>query len=203
MRKVIIAAAAASAMALVAMPAAAQDWYAQVNTGVSIGKADVNAALNNEAGSGNIDLKPGFLVGAAGGVAVGNGLRLELEGVFDQNKLKDVPVKNMNAAAFANVLYDFNMGNMSPYIGAGVGYSSTTLKVDSEEAHDQGVAWQVRAGVTIPVNKAFSVDVGYRYMDLAKFSADVTDGSDTASVKFDPKVHALTVGARFKLGAGA
>ena len=94
MRKMIIAAAAASAMALVAMPAAAQDWYAQVNAGVSMGKADASAGINDTGVSGDVDLKPGFLVGAAGGAALGNGLRLELEGLFDQNKLKDTDAKD-------------------------------------------------------------------------------------------------------------
>jgi opacity protein-like surface antigen len=203
MRKVIFAAAAASVMALAAMPAAAQDWYAQVNTGVSTGKADASAGLNDEGVSGDVDLKPGFLVGAAGGVALGNGLRLELEGLYDQNKLKHTDVKNMNATAFANVLYDFNVGGMTPYVGAGVGYSSTSLKQGGDSIHDQGTAWQLRAGVTVPVNEVLSVDIGYRYMDLGKFNATVTDGTDTVSLKLDPKVHALTVGARFKLGAGA
>lgn len=203
MKKVILAATAASAMALAAMPAAAQDWYAQVNTGVSVGKADANAAINDVGGSGKIDLKPGFLVGAAGGVALGNGLRLELEGLFDQNRVKDAHVKDMNAAAFANVLYDFNVGGMKPYVGAGIGYGSTSLKRGGNSVSDQGTAWQVRAGVTVPVNDVLSLDIGYRYMDLGKFNATVTDGTDTANLKFDPKVHALTVGAHFKLGTGA
>ena len=195
MRKVILAAAAASAMALAAMPAAAQDWYAQVNTGVSTGKVDVTV----DGDSGDADLKTGFGVGAAGGVALGNGLRAELEGIFNRNDFSDQvdgeTLKGSAATAFVNVLYDFQLGGISPYVGAGVGYGSTSLKVDEDSVHDQGVAWQLRAGASFPVNDVLTVDAGYRYMNLAHFKDE--------GIKIEPTLHMLTVGARFKLGAGA
>jgi opacity protein-like surface antigen len=218
-------AAAASALAFAAMPAAAADWYAQVNAGYSVSsQADASLSFvpddDEEEGmsaSGELDLDNGFVVGAAAGVSVGNGLRVEGEAILtnnDMDGIEELGVESIDAssaAAFVNVLYDFNMGAVTPYVGAGVGFGSTSLEVDGDSVHDEGMAWQVKAGVSYPVNDTLTLDVGYRYMNMASWEqsigdADIDDDPDagpgTIGVEIEPTSHILTVGARFKLGAG-
>ncbi|HEX5777142.1 MAG TPA: outer membrane beta-barrel protein [Caulobacteraceae bacterium] len=225
MKKTIFAASAAIAL-LAAMPAAAQDWYAQINAGMTVSsEADVRvdfvsdddpAENFDEGADGDID--NGFAVGAAAGVALGGGLRVEGEFFYTSNDLGgieelDIDDVEMNHAAFfANVLYDFQLGGVSPYIGAGVGYGSTTFDIDGDSVHDEDTAWQVKAGATFPVNDSLTIDVGYRYMDMAAwendFDVDLDEEDDEAGagvlgLEFEPTAHAITVGARFKLGGAA
>jgi len=227
MRKVIFTAAAVSAMAFAAMPAAAQGWYAQVNVGGTVkAKADArlsftpdDTTVDPSSISGDGDIDNGFGVGAAAGYAMGNGVRVEGETFYTTNDLggfKDLGVEDVklqHMGFFANVLYDIPMsGSFQPYVGGGVGYGSTTFNVDSNEQHDQGAAWQLKAGVSYPLNDSLSLDLGYRYMHMADWQGSI-DGVDlddtpdvgpgTVGVKFKPSAHILTIGARFKLGGAS
>lgn len=224
--KKILFAAAASALVFAAMPAAAGEWYAQVNVGATVQtEADVNLTFtpddtdfdpSSESGEGDID--NGFAVGAAAGVVLGGGLRLEGEALFSSNDLggiEELDVDNVelnHMAAFANLIYDFQVGGVTPYVGAGIGYGSTTFDVDGESIHDEDTAWQIKAGASFPVNDTLTIDVGYRYISMAAWEesfddVDIDDSPDagpgTLGFEFEPTAHALTVGARFKLGAGA
>lgn len=225
MKKTLFAATAAIAM-LAAMPAAAADWYAQVNAGYSVSsQADATLTFVPDdtdedamSASGDFDLDNGFVVGAAAGVSIGNGFRVEGEGILTNNDMDGIEelgidsIDASSAAAFVNVLYDFPMGGMTPYVGAGIGYGSTTLDADGESEHDQGSVWQIKAGVSYPVNDTLTLDFGYRYMEMASWETSVTDvdldddpdvGPGTVGVELDPTSHILTVGARFKLGGAA
>jgi len=225
MNKMLFAATAAAAL-MAALPAAAADWYAQVNAGYTVSaEADVDVAFTPDdddftptTGSLSGDIENGFAVGAAAGMSIGNGLRVEGEAILNSNDLggiEDLDVDNVefkHAAAFVNVLYDFQVGGVTPYIGAGVGYGSSTFDIDGDSVHDQGAVWQIKAGATFPVNDTLTIDVGYRYMDMAPWEVsldglDVEDNPDagpgTASLNVEPTAHMITVGARFKLGAGA
>ncbi len=221
MRKVILGGAAAAALAFVAMPAAAADWYAQVNVGSAVaGKADtvftVSDGTDEAPLSRDFDLKAGLAVGAAAGVDFHNGLRVEGEALYTSNRVKqrtitvedtdiDLPkIESRDMDFFLNAIYDIPVGQMfKPYVGAGVGYGSSTVDIDDEGQHDQGVVWQLKTGVPIPVNDTLTLDVGYRYIDQAKptASADVDDFTVTA--KMDPAVHVIAVGGRLKIGGGS
>lgn len=220
MNKTLFAATAAL-VAMAALPAAAQSSaYAQVNVGGSFSStADVDALIDDgttvESGSGEIDLDAGFLVGAAGGLEVGNGLRVEAEALYSSNTveapeidvdgtpttLPELEIRHM--AFLVNVIYDLNVGAVRPYIGAGFGLGSTSIDVDNESVHDQALAWQVKTGVSIPVNDSLTFDVGYRYINAGKFGASIDDGTTSAQLGVEPHIHALTVGARFKIQTGS
>lgn len=86
-----------------------------------------------------VEMNPGFAGVASVGYGLGNGLRLELEGDYRQNKF--VKASSVNGTSRAggdelkyggmfNVLYDFDAsllsglgaGSISPYVGLGAGY---------------------------------------------------------------------------------
>ncbi len=86
-------------------------------------------------------LDPGFAGMVSFGYGLGNGLRLEIEGDYRQDKFKSLTSNGFGQTARAggdekkyggmfNVLYDFDfsllsgmgIGSISPYVGAGVGY---------------------------------------------------------------------------------
>jgi OOP family OmpA-OmpF porin len=226
MKKTIFAATAAVTLLGVAMPAAAADWYAQINAGMTVStEADASISFTSsdddaenfeESGEGDID--NGFAVGAAAGAALGGGFRAEGEFLFSSNDLggfEDLDVDNVemnHAAFFANVLYDFQMGGVTPYVGAGVGYGSITFDIDGDSVHDEDTVWQIKAGATFPVNDTLTIDVGYRYINMAAwendFDVDLDEEDDAAGagvlgLEFEPTAHALMVGARFKLGGAA
>ena len=227
MKKTIFAATAAIALLGVAMPAAAAEWYAQVNAGMTVStEADARISFvsdddddENFEESGEGDIDNGFAVGAAAGVVLGGGFRAEGEFLFnssDLGGLEDLDVDNVemnHAAFFANVLYDIPMdGGITPYVGVGVGYGSITFDIDGESVHDEDTVWQVKAGAAFPVNDTLTIDVGYRYMQMAtwenEFDIDFDEEDDEAGagvlgLEFEPTAHAITVGARFKLGGAA
>ena len=78
----------------------------------------------------------------------------------------------------ANLYYDFTgRAGFNPYLGVGLGWaanhamsgSSTdtcgcTTTIDSATANN--VAWALMAGVTKELDHGFSVDVGYRFLDV-------------------------------------
>jgi len=226
MNKTLFAATAAIAL-MGAMPAMAGEWYAQVNAGATVAtEADATLTATPDdpeedswsvSDSGDID--EGFAVGAAAGYVIGNGVRVEGEFLYtsnDQDGIDELDVDSveLNHAAFlVNVLNVIPMeGGVSPYVGAGVGYGSTTFDIDNEGVHDEDVVWQLRAGATYPVNETLTLDFGYRYLEMATwdgdFAVDDISGAEdeedfvpgTIGVEFEPSAHILTVGARFKLG---
>jgi OOP family OmpA-OmpF porin len=118
-----------------------------------------------------------FDVGGAGNVAfgygLGNGLRLEIEGDFADQPVKNVRFPNgapghaigdePEYGGFVNLAYDFNLGlPVVPYVGAGAGYQAIELHdVGSAPLHSAVIgrgattegafAYQGMAGLSYPV----------------------------------------------------
>lgn len=198
--KTALFAAAAAMMTFAALPAAAQELYAQGNLGFSAaGQADVEGSFGDLSGSGEVDLENGWLASAALGSGF-RGVRVEAEVIYSSN---DVDEEGLDASVehlglLANVIYDIPMdGNFRPYIGAGVGIGNTQVELEGEDADDTGLAWQVRVGATLGAEEGVQWDVGYRYLNLADF--EVSEGD--ASLEAEADVHAVTVGVRIPLGA--
>lgn len=199
--KTLLFAAAASAVTFAALPAAAQELYAQGNLGFSAaGEADVDADIGGLTGSGEVDLENGWLASAALGSGF-RGVRVEAEVIYskndvDEDALGDASVEHLGL--LANVLYDIPMdGAFRPYIGAGAGIGNTQVELDGEDADDTGLAWQVRVGATLGAEDGVQWDIGYRYLNLADFELSEED----ASLEAEAAVHAITVGVRIPLGA--
>ena len=166
----------------------------------------------NDANEESQDLQGGWQV--SGGVGVDNaflpGLRLELEGLFTNNDLDEfnsLEVKTLGG--LGNALYEFKLGQVAPYLGAGVGYGRTSLNFDPDDdldsgedanriLRDSGLIWQLKAGVAIPVQDTLVVDVGYRYFNGARVENTFTNAAgQIITGELDPEVHAITAGVRF------
>lgn len=210
---------------MTAMPAMAGEWYVQLNAGGTVATdSEATVSFTPEdtdfdpvVGTLDGDLDEGLAFGAAAGYAVGNGLRLEGEVLHTRNDVPDGAsiglddLEFRHTAVFANVLYDIPMeGPVQPYVGAGIGFGSAIFDQDSEQYEETGTAWQVRVGANYPVNETLTLDLGYRYVDMADWDASVGDldlpddspdaGPGVAAIKFESEAHVLTVGIRLRLG---
>ena len=198
---------AAATNALSALPALAQDAganYVQINLGANVaGQVDVDATLAPATTfSGDADLETGALASLAGGLGAGNGFTLEGEVLFFASNIDTAEADALigtslsarieSYALMVNGLYSFDAGSVSPYVGAGVGYGSSTFKLAGESDDDIGIAWQVKAGVVIPSSETLSWDIGYRFLSLPSF--DISEPG--VSVDADASAHILSVGAR-------
>jgi opacity protein-like surface antigen len=212
--KLSLFATAAIAAAFVAAPALAQPVaapasnYVQFNLGSGIaGQSDIDATVGTTTGSADVDLDAGLFASVAAGHAFGNGLALEVEGVYAGNDGKDEDVRALFGAnadakvstwgALVNARYEFNTGwhNVSPYVGGGIGYGSTKIEVDNADDSNSGFMWQAKAGFVIPVNDRLTWDVGYRYLREPSYD-ESTPLFGTTRLNVDTGVHVLSAGAR-------
>ncbi len=85
--------------------------------------------------NGSVDLNPGFVGVVSVGYGLGNGLRLEIEGGYRQNRFKSLNGRGfggdeMKYSGMVNALYDFDPALIGlgafpivPYVGIGAGYA--------------------------------------------------------------------------------
>lgn len=212
--KLALFATAAVAAAALAAPAFAQDApasnYIQGNIGAGfagVADTDISIAGVNVA-SENIGLDAGLFASVAAGHDFGNGLSLEVEGVYAKNDGNDDDVTTLFGAGneanvqtmgvLANAKYAFHTDwhNVAPYIGAGVGYGQTKIELNGVSDDNSGVMWQAKAGLQIPTNEHLTWDIGYRFMGGAQYDQDAAVFGSTGRVEVKPYIHAVSVGAR-------
>lgn len=109
-----------------------------------------------------------------------------------------------------NALYEFKLGLVNPYLGAGVGFGRTRLNYDPDDdldvaddttriLSDSGLIWQLKAGLAFPIQENMIVDAGYRYFNGARVENTFTNAAGAViEGELDPEIHAITVGFRFK-----
>lgn len=159
----------------------------------------------------DLDIDRGLFISGAFGRDNGM-VRFEGEVLYSNGDLEDTIVTDgadtydlgqvsvSQAALMLNVLLDFNAGErFQPYIGAGVGYGATRFEAPDldEDEVGSGVAWQVKAGVTIMASDNLSWDISYRYFRGADFEAAYSEPGFAYDLEAETTSHALTVGARF------
>jgi opacity protein-like surface antigen len=213
--KLSLFATAAVAAAFAAAPALAQDAaapsnYVQFNIGSGIaGQADIDATVTGVgSGSTDVDLDAGLFASVAGGHAFGNGFALEVEGVYAGNDGNEDDLAALFGAGteasintwgvLANARYEFNTGwnNVSPYVGAGIGYGAVNIDVDNGDDSQGGFMWQAKAGIVIHTNDQLAWDIGYRYLRAPQYDETTFVGGTTGSLTVDTGVHVLSAGAR-------
>ncbi len=198
-----VAAAFAAAPAFAQPVAGAPSNYVQFNVGSGIfGQSDLDGTIDGTTGSADVDLEAGLFASAAAGHNFGNGFALEVEGLYasndgDEDDLAALGIDEANVStlgALVNAKYEFNTGwnNVSPYVGAGVGYGSVNIDVDGLDDDQGGFMWQAKAGVVIQTNEQLAWDIGYRYLAFPQYD----ESTAGASLKVDTGAHVLSAGAR-------
>ena len=110
--------------------------YVGIGAGLNVMQQE-NGSIAAIGTSGSQQMSPGAAVVASMGWGFGNGLRAELEGDFRYNSVKSVSGygsaftsasgKENKYGVMVNALYDFDLGGVMPYVGAGVGYQQEAV----------------------------------------------------------------------------
>jgi outer membrane protein OmpA-like peptidoglycan-associated protein len=207
---------------------------AQPVTGVYIaggGGYDINEGFKIKGSETNakVRLQNGYTGEASVGYGLGNGLRVEIEGDYFENRFRktssggvDFPTsgKDQTYGGFVNALYDFNVGlpyffpHFYPYIGAGVGYQEVVFKDFSSPTggaysnQTKGAfAYQGIIGLSFPVAPVpgLSATLEYRFTDELggskyKFST-APSGPIVAELKRSSDANnSIQVGLRYAFG---
>jgi opacity protein-like surface antigen len=118
----------------------------------------------------------------------------------DNNSLADLHATSFKTrvktmTGFANLSYRFKNLNMPiiPYITAGLGISSNKVKnmsiatpsitflLNSSGKTTTQAAWQIGAGILVPVTKNMAVNLSYKYRDLGKIKTTRTLTSNSGA----------------------
>jgi outer membrane protein OmpA-like peptidoglycan-associated protein len=154
--------------------------------------------------------KDGWAASGTAGYGLGNGIRLELEYAYRENKVDKLGGTGGSGTAtshavLTNVLYDFATGTpFTPYVGAGLGvgrvsYDDFRLGGTPFSASSTEFAYQGIAGVSYGITPNLKIDVDYKYFSTLDPRFQV------ASARIDSEYHAHTifVGLRWEFGAPA
>ncbi|QDH72190.1 OmpA family protein [Brevundimonas sp. M20] len=164
------------------------DWEAC--SGVVCAPVEVKAG-DNWAGFGRL----GYRLNANWRIEAEAGYRESDELEFDGLTVSDVDASA--TSLMANVLYDFGNRDAAfrPFVGAGVG----AAKVEIEDVDDTAFGWQLLAGAAWRMTERASLDLTYRYLNVADL--EMSDGVDSFSGDFED--HSVTLGLRYSFGAVA
>jgi outer membrane protein OmpA-like peptidoglycan-associated protein len=177
----------------------------------------------NQPDVARISVKNGWSGEGSVGYGFGNGFRVELEGDYMENRFSKVKTNGVTAyasgkeskyGAFANALYDFDIGMpyLYPYVGAGVGwqladYNDFTTGNTFVNKTKGSLAYQGIAGLSFPIAPVpgLSATVEYRFIALAgsrKYNG--TDAGLPISFKVEHEYnHSIMVGLRYAFGVAA
>ena len=113
----------------------------------------------------------------------------------DWDRLDDV--ESITSSLMANGSYTFEAGRLRPYVGAGVGIAIYAVEDDQQEfsssdedLDDLTLAFQVMAGVGIPMSEKVEARVGYRLF--------VTEDADFGDIEMSNIAHSLEAGVLFR-----
>lgn len=190
--------AAAPAPAPMPVAAPASLWYGNINAGG--GWANLDASGTSASGD-DTDSGLGFL-GLSIGRVIGNNLRAEAEFTGRNSRDFRTPTGYDSSAktysAMLNLLYDLPLADRwSAFLGAGLGAAFVDLETSSTSpvfgsSTDANFAWQGIVGAAYALDKANSLNFGYRYVDAG--SAEITSGA--TNFKGDLTYHDIFVGLK-------
>jgi len=164
-----------------------------------------------------VKFDPGFRAGFAGGFQFCNWFALEGEVGYLQNHIDSITGATQNHDTWlANVPFmvnaKFQYQNatpITPYIGAGVGFSESIFSTDHLELggtslhgdlYDTVFAYQAFAGLRYRLNENMGLSVEYHYFnaDGASFQADSTFGTATDTLRMGhAQTHAFSIAFDF------
>jgi len=190
-----------------------------ISIGVGVGSAYAGAPGYYVSGEGGISLLPdlhvndilvgkqsdsfgtGFAAGGAFGYDTGDGVRVELNSVYqhsDAGRLNGAPVDGhlSSTSVMANATYDLMPdARFTPYVGAGLGFQNVGGTIDGLSGREWKPAYQAEAGLRTDVSDHVSMFGEYRFSQSE--SVTLADATDSAHQHFSD--HGLLAGISFKL----
>ena len=187
-------------ISLMSLPAnaVAEGWYVRGEGAVAAGSTELSLAAFGpgvSVGSAEADLDPGLQVLVAGGRDFGQGFRLEAASLYTWTPVDGINAGSLdvNASLLAGLVqgsYVLERQGASPFVSLGLGHGimrigstngSAGTSIDSD-----GLVWRVGSGAEWQVTPNTVLSAGYSY----------TSGDFEL---FDPKIHAVTFGARIRV----
>jgi hypothetical protein len=141
------------------------------------GNLSCNLLSHNKKHAAKVNVQPGVFVSPAIGYRFCNGFRLEGEFGYRYNhfnKLKffgttfHIDGRFETFSGMANIYYDIPLCFcLKPYIGAGIGYAHSFLKIRQGNAFHKSncnnFAWQLIAGIAYPIRENVDFAIEYRF----------------------------------------
>lgn len=202
--------------ALTAVTANAQQsrFYVRGDVGAQLtSDTDLEEFFGPVAGGSDVEFDTGIRLGIAGGYQVTDWFAAEVESAIMASELKSITGANDVDAVFSNVPFlinaRFQLPNRSPltpYIGAGVGFSVASLDVERINLNglsidgyesDAVFACQAFAGLRYALNDQMGLSLEYHYFatDEPSWDADYISGK----IGFGRmETHALSVAFDYK-----
>lgn len=169
----------------------------------------------------------GFVLKAAVGGRLDNvihGLRVEIEGSYQQNSVKGglgshtggtfrsghLEFDQTTFAVLANAWWEFDIGSLHPYAGGGAGWAKTDLDgsmaqfgppfgTRKMEDSGDGFAWQLGGGINFDVSPNVVIGVGYRYFSGPDVDVAPPIAINTANASMDVTSQSVVLDLTFKL----
>jgi outer membrane protein len=196
----------------------ANQFYVKFDLGGNIAEdVDLKEFFGENVSGGDVELDPGLRFGVAGGFWVTDWFAPELELGAVMNNIDRIGGSSAVDATFSqlpllmNAKFQWpNNSIVTPYAGAGVGFSTAMLSadyiqvgntvLDGSEA-DIVFCWQAFAGVRFALAENMGLSLEYRYLaaDDPSWEADYTSGTGSDRVRFgESKVQSLSLAFDFR-----
>lgn len=194
-------------------------FYVKADVGGNITQdANLREFFGPVAPGTKVKFDPGFRAGLAGGYQLTDWFAPEVEVGFLENRIDSITgADRVHNTWFANVpflvngkLQYPNSSPLTPYVGAGVGFSESIIDVGRidlggtslhGDISDTVFAWQAFAGLRYRFNDSMGLSVEYRYFaaDGASWQADFTSGTAGDTMRMGrTKTHAISLAFDFR-----
>jgi OOP family OmpA-OmpF porin len=180
--------------------------------------ATLNEFFGPVAPDTKVKFDPGFRAGLAGGYQLTDWFAGEVEIGYMENHIDSITgADRVHDSWFANIpflvngkLQYPNSSPITPYIGAGVGFSEALLRVGRidlagtslhGDIADTVFAYQAFAGLRYRINDQMGLSVEYRYFaaDGATWQADFTSGTASDTMRMGhTRTHAISLAFDFR-----
>lgn len=163
--------------------------------------------------SGDFDFKAGWIASGAVGLRM-NQARFELAGQYRVSDVESITLNSIVgptggdiivATGLANFYYDFDLGPVSPFLGAGIGVARIDLDAEVRpnvfvvDETTNEIAWNIMAGLSMAIAPSTELFLRYRY--LALFDEATVDASYPGVIQgdldFDYTVNDFAMGLRY------
>lgn len=194
-------------------------FYVKADVGGNITEdTDLKEFFGPVAPGSKVKLDPGVRAGLTGGYQLLDWFAPEVQVGYMENRIDSITgADRIHNAWFGNVPFLLNgklqypnSSPVTPYVGAGVGFSEAIINVGRidiggtslhGDIADTVFAWQAFAGLRYKLNDQMGLSLEYRYFaaDGARWQADFTQGTASDTMRMGrTQTHAISVAFDFR-----